>query len=87
MKSFATKHAAILALTLGLAGCGGGGTAESPETLSGSVTMVTGRAYTVEEGDTIEKSSADTVVRITSDLQSGETTATLLSGGARLVRP
>jgi len=84
LKIFATA----LLLAWGLAGCGGGGGGtESASEDTRTVAMVAGRAYTVEEGDTIEKRSADTVVLVETDLHSGETTATLQSGSALLIRP
>jgi hypothetical protein len=89
MKRPTLLAAALLAFLL--AGCGGGGgggassdTAESPGTRS--VVMEPGIHYPVREGDVIEKRAPDTVVVLESGPASGETTATLESGAAVIVR-
>ena len=82
------KHLILLISALFiLSGCGGGSSGGS----SGSsgdieVPMTLNQPYTVNSGDRIEKTSADSVVNIKHIDGHTESTVTLIAGSAKIIR-
>ena len=53
---------------------------------SNIIEMVTEQPYTVAHGDRLEKTSPDTVVTITTNIQDNTTEVVLVSGTAQIIR-
>ncbi|WP_353661647.1 hypothetical protein [Hydrogenimonas sp. SS33] len=75
-----------LLLFLAFSGCGGGGGGNDTASVAqgSGTTMTAGRSYALKEGDRIVKRSPDAQVLLETDLNTGETTATLISGSAAI---
>ncbi len=66
--------------------CGGGGSGDSANSSSStSVSMAIGKAYAMSSGQTIKKESQPTEIFLETDVNTGETQATLTSGSASIV--
>ena len=54
--------------------------------VSKNIRMERGKAYRIQKGDRIEKISENPELKVDSDLDKGESTVTLLSGEAAIIR-
>jgi len=88
LKTATVSLLSALMIVLSACGGGGGGTLPAggehnePSDATTSTEMKLGKVYTLEEGDTITKKSDDTVVVLTTDVATGDTTARLTKGSA-----
>ncbi len=77
-------------LALSFSGCGGSSTgsniSNSASDLGNNIRMERNKPYTVEKGDQIEKISDNPKLKIDSNLTSGKSIVTLLSGSAAIIR-
>jgi len=85
-------------MTLLFTACGGGGSSEQTDVLGASDTQIVettranekvmkvGEKNSVEKGETIRKVSDDAKITIETNTETGETTATLLEGEAKIVK-
>ena len=78
----------ITVIVLALAGCGddSSSAAVNRDDLNKNIRMEQGKAYKVQKGDQIEKISKNPQIKIDSNLTSGESIVTLLSGEASIIR-
>jgi len=68
-------------------GCGGGSSPlSSRQDLGINTRMEKNKAYEVNEGDKVEKISDNPEIKVDSDLDSGKTTVTLISGEAAIIK-
>lgn len=78
----------ITVIVLALAGCedDSSSVAVNRGDLNKNIRMEQGKAYKVQKGDQIEKISENPQIKIDSNLTSGESIVTLLSGEASIIR-
>jgi ABC-type Fe3+-hydroxamate transport system substrate-binding protein len=86
------KISATLLTAILFTACGGS-SSSAPSTASNSATdygtnerMITGKTYTINSGDEIEKISNNPEIEIVNDLNNSITTAKLISGEAAIIR-
>lgn len=82
------KIVTVLSAIFALSGCNNSSTktAVVSENLGKNISMVTNKAYVIKKGDVIEKISSNPELKMSSNLATGETTVTLLSGDASIIR-
>ena len=77
-------------LAVGFSGCGSTSTdanmLDSTSNLGSNIRMERNKPYVVEKGDQIEKISENPKLKIDSNLDTGKSTITLLSGSAAIIR-
>jgi len=76
----------IVALSLAFVGCQSDSTVSDKNDYGTNIRMAKGVTYKIEKGDEIEKISDNPEIKIESNLDTGETNATLLSGEASIIR-
>lgn len=79
---FAIAFSVLLTACSG--GSNGNNTASTPGT-STTITMVVNKAYSMSSGQTIRKDSSPTEVMVETDVNTGESQATLTSGSASII--
>ena len=87
MRNFYIFSLSVL-MILVLSACGGGGSSEevgeeNPPTTTG-INMLVNNSYIIEKGQTIIREEEGTIIELESDIDSGVTTAVLISGIARI---
>ncbi len=77
-------------LALSFSGCQGVSTDtnidSSASNLGSNIRMERNKPYSIEKGDQIEKISENPKLKIDSDLVTGKTTVTLISGSAAIIK-
>ncbi len=80
----------VILVTIIFTGCGGTSTnseiSNTSNNLGTNIRMERDKQYTIEKGDQIEKLSENPKLKIDSNLDTGVTTVTLLSGSAAIIR-
>ena len=69
-----------------LSGCGGSSSTKLKSDLGSNIRMAKGVPYEVNKGDQIEKISDNPNLKIESNLDSGKTVVTLISGEAAIIK-
>ena len=77
-------------LAVSFSGCGGSSTdtniRDTASNLGSNIRMERNKPYSIEKGDQIEKISENPKLKIDSNLDTGKSTVTLLSGSAAIIR-
>lgn len=77
-------------LAVSFSGCGSSSTdaniRDTASNLGSNIRMERNKPYSVEKGDQIEKISENPKLKIDSNLDTGKSTITLLSGSAAIIR-
>ncbi len=84
------KIVTVLSAIFALSGCNSDNKTTASVSLSKNfeknISMVTNKAYVIKKGDIIEKVSNNPEFKMSSNLATGETIVTLLSGEASIIR-
>ena len=64
--------------------CGGGGGGDNSDSVDTATVMQKHTPYTMQAGKTITRTEANTIIVLETNISTGETTATLVDGGAKI---